>query len=222
MSEQNPHTWFEGAVTELLPRLYGMARRLTRNDADAEDLVADALAKAWDRLDSLTDQGAFGGWMCRILTTTFISQRRGARAQVITEPYLEESEEEGQTFSLFERLHQPFLLWQGNPETAFLNRLLREDLTRAIDTLPEAFRVVVLLVEVQGFAYQEVTDALDVPIGTVRSRLARGRSLLQKELWTQALDEGIRSPEAPAKEPEKTPAETPQGAAEAQRGIDHE
>jgi RNA polymerase sigma-70 factor (ECF subfamily) len=102
-----------------------------------------------------------------------------------------DDEDQGTAFSLFERLHQPFLLWWGNPEQAFLDRLLREDMARAIDALPHPFRVVVVLVDVQGWSYQEVADALAVPVGTVRSRLFRGRSALQRSLWEHGRDAGL-------------------------------
>ncbi len=190
MREGRREHWFETEVDHLLPALLGTALRLTRDQADAEDLVAEALAKAWCSLDSLRDRAAIRGWLTRIVTNTFISHTRSAASRAPTEPYQDEAcDEEG--FSIFERLHQPFLLWQANPEQNFLDRLLREDLARAIDSLPEAFRLVVVLVEVQGFSYQEVADTLDIPIGTVRSRLARGRSLLQKALWDHAIDAGL-------------------------------
>lgn len=89
------------------------------------------------------------------------------------------------------RLHQPLLLWWGNPEQEFLNKLLRRDLERAIDALPEAFRVVVVLAELEGFTYPEIAAMLEVPVGTVRSRLSRGRACLQKALWEQALAAGL-------------------------------
>jgi RNA polymerase sigma-70 factor (ECF subfamily) len=80
-------------------------------------------------------------------------------------------------------MHQPFLLWFGNPEQEFLDRLLREDLERALAALPEPHRVVVLLADVEEFNYREIAQMLDIPIGTVRSRLARARGALQKLLW---------------------------------------
>ena len=175
----------------------GAALRLTRSRDEAEDLVADALAKGWERLDSLDDPVALGGWLCRILTNAFISQRRGAPSEHEIEAY-EECADSETTFSIFERLHQPFLLWQSNPERDFLHRLLREDLERAIDGLPNVFRLAVVLVDLQGLSYQEAAESLEVPVGTVRSRLARGRSLLQKTLWTQAVDAGYRKEGLPA------------------------
>ena len=107
----------------------------------------------------------------------------------------EDPEESGDEpeFSLFEKLHQPFLLWWSNPEQEFLDQVLRADIERALDALPEVFRVVVVLAELEGFTYREIADMLNVPIGTVRSRLARGRAMLQKLLWAQAQEAGLRA-----------------------------
>lgn len=185
--------WFETEVLELLPQLLGTARRLCRHGADAEDLVAEAVARAWTRLDTLADRASFRPWLCRILMNCYITECRARRARPVTES-LDDQPGEDPEFSLFEQLHQPFLLWWGNTEREFLNRLLREDLEQAIDTLPEQFRVAVVLADVQGLAYQEIADVLDVPIGTIRSRLARGRALLQKALWEHAADAGIVKP----------------------------
>ncbi|MGH8621777.1 MAG: sigma-70 family RNA polymerase sigma factor [Burkholderiales bacterium] len=182
--------WFAGQVEHLLPDLLGTAMRLTRNRADAEDLVADAVAKAWVGFDSLEQREALRGWVFRILTNTFFSSRRAAVARGVHEP-LDDEVGEAAHFSLFERLHQPFLLWWGNPEQAFFDKLLREDLERAIDALPDPFRGVVVLVDVQGYSYQEVAEVLGIPIGTVRSRLARGRATLQRTLWEHARDAGL-------------------------------
>lgn len=117
----------------------------------------------------------------------FLSERRALRSRPETEPLPSDDE----SFSIFERLHQPFLLWWGNPEQEFLNALLRGDLEHALQALPEGFRVVVVLAEIQGFSYQEIADTLEIPIGTVRSRLARGRSLLQRALWEHAQEAGL-------------------------------
>jgi RNA polymerase sigma-70 factor (ECF subfamily) len=96
-------------------------------------------------------------------------------------------------FSIFERVHQPFLLWFGNPEQEFLDKLLREDLDRALAALAEHHRIVVLLADVEGFKYSEIAEALDVPVGTVRSRLARARCALQRTLWAVARDHGLQT-----------------------------
>jgi RNA polymerase sigma-70 factor (ECF subfamily) len=184
--------WFEREVISALPDLYGTGLRLAKNGADAEDLVAEAIAKAWTRFASLRDRSCFRGWLFRILSNTFISECR-ARA---LGPALEslEGHQDDEQFSLFERLHQPFLLWWGNAEQEFLDRLLREDLEKAVDALPEVYRVAVVMADVQGLSYQEIADAIGLPIGTVRSRLSRGRSLLQKALWEHAVDAGLAQP----------------------------
>lgn len=171
-----------------MDRLYGTAVRLTRNGAEAEDLVAEALAKAWSRLDRLEDLQAFEKWIFRILTNTFVSSRRGPRETPASEL---EGEEEADGASLFDRLHQPFLLWWGNPEQRLLDDLLCRDVERALDGLPDPYRLVVVLVDVEGFSYSEVADTLSIPVGTVRSRLSRGRSLFQTAIWDRARELGL-------------------------------
>lgn len=182
--------WFEREVISALPDLYGNALRLAKNTADAEDLVADTVAKAWSCIGSLHERSCFRGWLFRILTNSYLSDCRARAAQPPLES-LETHEAEAESFSLFDRLHQPFLLWWSNPEREFLDRLLREELERAVQGLPETFRTVVVMADVQGMSYREIAETLGTPIGTVRSRLARGRSQLQKALWNHALDAGL-------------------------------
>lgn len=184
--------WFEREVLSALPDLYGTALRLTTNPTDAEDLVADAVAKAWMRLDSLQDRAALRGWIFRILTNTFISDRRARAVRPTLEPLGDDAD--AADFSIFERLHQPFLLWWGTPEQAFLDKVLRDDLERAIDALPDVYRVAVIMADLRGLSYVEIGEVLDIPVGTVRSRLARGRSMLQKRLWEHAVDAGLVTP----------------------------
>jgi RNA polymerase sigma-70 factor (ECF subfamily) len=179
--------FFQAEIERLMDRLYGTALRLTRQRADAEDLVAEALTKAWAQLGSLEDLQSFEKWIFRILTNTFISDRRRPRETLATE--LEG--EEGDALSLFDKLHQPFLLWWGNPEQRLLDQLLREDIERALDSLPEPFRLAVILVDVEGFTYGEAAEALSIPVGTVRSRLSRARRLLQGTLWKEAQQLGL-------------------------------
>jgi len=179
--------FFEREIGRLLGRLYGVALRLTGNPAEAEDLVAETTIKAWSKLDQLEDRQSFPKWVFRILTNTFISSRRHAHSERTT-PLEEDGE---QAFSLFEKLHQPFLLWWSNPEQQLLNKLLREDIERALDSLPEGFRTIVVLVDIEGYAYGEVAESLALPIGTVRSRLSRARSMLQRKLWDQAAAAGL-------------------------------
>lgn len=183
--------WFERKVVELLPDLYGAALRLTKNEWDAEDLVADAVARAWSHLDSLRDPELFRGWLFRILNNRFVSRCRKREDAGVVLSLDADVEDTGEAFSLFERLHQPFLLWWGNPERRFLDRLLREDLERAVDALPECYRVTVVLADIQGFSYREIAEITEVAIGTVRSRLARARARLQEALWRHAQDRGL-------------------------------
>ncbi len=187
--------WFEEAIVALLPDLYATGIRLVRNKTDAEDLVAEAVAKAWLGVDVLRERSSFRGWVFRILTNQFLSLCRARSLRCETE-LPEDTAEDAASFSLFERLHQPFLLWGGNPERELLDRLVREDLERAIAALPEVYRVIVILSDLQGLRYHEIAEGLGIPIGTVRSRLARGRARLQRALWRHAVDAGlVRAPE---------------------------
>lgn len=188
---QSARAFFQAEVERLMDRFYGTALRLTGNRSDAEDLVADSLAKAWNRLSELQDRDAFEKWAFRILVNTFISERRKQQAR----PH-EVQTESDEGFSLFERLHQPFLLWWGNPEQELLDKLLRADIETALDRLPEEFRLVVVMVELWGLSYAEAAETLDIPVGTVRSRLNRGRGLLQGALWRQAGEAGLLRGEA--------------------------
>ena len=141
---------FEEQVLALLGSLNGVARRLTANPADAEDLVAETVARAWRALDSLESEAAFRAWIFRILHNTFVSELRRAGARPRLESLeCDEAEEEEVQFSIFEQMHQPFLLWFSNPEQEFLDKLLREDLDRALASLPEHHRVVVVLSDLE-------------------------------------------------------------------------
>jgi RNA polymerase sigma-70 factor (ECF subfamily) len=181
--------WFEREVVDALPDLFGAALRLTRNRADAEDLVADAIAKGWSKLDTLTDRTRVRGWLFRILTNAFISAKRTDTRRGPHDSIDEDPGDRG--FSLFDQLHVPVLLLWGNPEQEFLDKVLREDLQRAVDALPERYRLVLVLADMQGCAYQEIADTLGIPLGTVRSRLARARGLVQRALWRHAQELGL-------------------------------
>ncbi len=190
---------FETRIEQLMNRLYGTALRLTRDPNDAEDVVAEAIGKAWTRLDDLRDMEQFESWLFRILNNTFISTCRRRRCrqdrEISVDEHGGETPAETTDFSLFQHLHQPFLLWWATPEEDFLNGLLRKDIQRALDSLPDTFRVVVVLVDMQGYTYEQTAAQLDVPLGTIRSRLSRGRGLLQKALWRQARDAGLNAPQ---------------------------
>ncbi len=182
---------FAQYIETSLGQLYGTAMRLTRNPDDAEDLVADTVERAWKSIESLEDPSRIGPWLMRIMTNHFISERRKAVHRTPHEEYIEEPESDEKPFSIFERLHQPILLWWGNPEQQFLDRLMREDIEAALGSLPDGFRVVIVLADVEGMKYHEIAESLGLPVGTVRSRLARARSQMQKCLWQHALDKGL-------------------------------
>lgn len=185
------HAFFEAAVSRLMDRLYGAAMRFTRNASDAEDLMAEALEKAWNALDSLDDRDKFDGWLMRILSNTYISQwrRKKVRDEIFDDDTLTDDLDDRS--ALYARLHQPFLLWWGTPEQTFVNNLLVEDITTALDGLSDTYREVVVMVELLGFTYEEAASSLEVPIGTIRSRLNRGRRMLQDALWHNAREAGL-------------------------------
>lgn len=190
--DHDDRAFFEEQVTALLGSLYGAALRLAKNRADAEDLVAETITKAWENFGALHDRHCFRGWVFRILTNTFLSECRKRGTESIEAMAEDCSGDENESpFSIFERVHLPFLLWWGTPEQDFLNKVLRQDIEKALDALPEVFRVVVVLNDLQGFTYLEIAGMLDIPVGTVRSRLSRARSLLQKTLWRQAEAAGL-------------------------------
>jgi RNA polymerase sigma-70 factor (ECF subfamily) len=184
---------FEIEVLAILGPLHGVARRLTRNDADAEDLVSESITRAWKARESLAEEGAFRAWMFRILNNTFISERRRAASRPREDALTEEEGDAGPPFSVFERVHRPFLLWFGNPEQEFLDKLLREELERALAELPEHYRIVIVLADLEELKYGEIAETLGIPVGTVRSRLARARSALQASLWELATDRGWKA-----------------------------
>ena len=158
---------------------------------DAEDLVSDAVTKGLEKLDTLKDRGNFRGWMFRILANTFISNYRKQSIRETLTYDESEGDDDENPFWIFDRLHQPFLLWFSNPEQEFLNKVLNNDIESALDSLQESYRLVVVLADLEGFKYSEIAEILEVPVGTVRSRLARGRSLLQKSLWQHGVDAGL-------------------------------
>jgi RNA polymerase sigma-70 factor (ECF subfamily) len=192
MSEREAKRAFTLAVEEHVDALYRLALRMARNEADAEDLVAETVARAWLAIESLDDPGRFRPWIVRILRNHFISEYRKAsvRPQLVSIDDQQISAE-GDVVSLLERQTIDFLQWWADPETEVANRLLGEQIMGAIEELPECFREVILLVNVDGFRYDEAAAALGVPTGTVRSRMKRGRTLLQKALWAQARDAGL-------------------------------
>lgn len=182
--------FFETELERTLGCLFGAALRLVRDRDEAEDLVAETVAKAWQSLHGLKERSRFRAWIFRILTNTAMSAGRKRSVRPRLESLDDPGDADGE-FSLFEELHEPLLFWGRSPEKDLLNKILREDLERAVDGLPDDLRMVVVLCDLECFSYQEIAQILNIPMGTVRSRLARGRSRLQRALWTHGMESGL-------------------------------
>jgi RNA polymerase sigma-70 factor (ECF subfamily) len=168
---------FEDDVVSLLPQLYSAALRLTRNPADAEDLLQETLLRAYRGYGTFKAGTNLRAWLYRILTNSFINRyRRQSRQPVEVE--LGELED----LYLYRRLGEQSGATRSAEEEA-LERFVDEDIKAAVEALPENFRIPVLLADVEGFSYKEIARIMGVPIGTVMSRLHRGRKALEKALW---------------------------------------
>ena len=177
---------FETQALAFLDALYRTALRMTRSEADAEDLVQETYIKALRFREQFTPGTNLKAWLFRILTNTFINSYR--RRQ--TQPEFTELEDVDE-FSLYRRMSDlRTSSAPGDPEAELLNGLVDTEVKAALAELPEKFRSVVLL-DVEGFSYKEIAEMLDIPIGTVMSRLHRGRKFLQKRLLDVAQQRGI-------------------------------
>lgn len=178
---------FERDALPLAPQLYGAAVRMTRNPANAEDLVQETFLKAYRAYGTFEEGTNLKAWLYRILTNTFINNyRRDSRRPQETD--LGELED----LYLFRRLaRETSATSSTSAEDQLLEGLVEEDIKQAIESLPENFRMVVLLADLEGFSYKEIADILDIPIGTVMSRLHRGRKALQVALWDFATKRGL-------------------------------
>jgi len=177
---------FETDALAFLDALYRTALRMTRSEADAEDLVQETYIKAFRFREQFTPGTNLKAWLFRILTNTFINSYRRRQSQ----PEFTELEDVDE-FSLYKRMSDlRTSSTSGNPETQFLDGLVDTEVKDALTELPEKFRSVVLL-DVEGFSYKEIAEMLDIPIGTVMSRLHRGRKFLQKRLLDLAQQRGI-------------------------------
>jgi len=177
---------FERQLTAVLDQAYGTALRLTGSPADAEDLVQDAALLAHRGFKGFTAGSNFRAWFYRILLNRFYSNyRRQRRAGVSVD--LDDTPE----LYLYQQAAASGVTPDSDTATALVDRLDGELVQRALDALPEEFRTVATLYFMQDLPYQEIADMLDVPIGTVRSRLHRARRMLQKALWEVAAERGI-------------------------------
>ncbi len=182
VTDPDPRDRFERLVSEHLDGLYRSARRLTRNQTTAEDLVQEVMLKAWRSFHTFQDGTSIRAWLHRILMNAFFdAYRRKTR-----EPELVEQEDVGD-FYLYDKVREGASLSQlGNPEIEVLDHILDAEVRDGLESLPAQFRAAVILADVEGFTYNEIAEILGVPTGTVMSRLSRGRHLLQRRLWDYA------------------------------------
>jgi RNA polymerase sigma-70 factor, ECF subfamily len=177
---------FQRDALPLLDSLYGAALRMTRNPADAEDLVQETMLRAYRSFDRFEPGTNLKAWLFRILTNAYINtyRKKQREPQKVSQDQIED-------FDLYQELkdHDPDLT--RTPENIVLDSLVDSDILEAIEDLPEQFRLAVVLSDIEGFSYAEMAEIMDVPMGTVMSRLHRGRRALQKRLWELARDRGI-------------------------------
>jgi RNA polymerase sigma-70 factor (ECF subfamily) len=189
---------FEEEALGFSGQLYAAALRMTRNPSDAEDLVQETFLKAYRAYGTFEEGTNLKAWLYRILTNTFINKYRKDSRR----PH-EVDLEEAQDLYLYRRIG---LEAAGeavrSTEDRILDGLVEEDIKRAVEALPESFRIPVLLADLEGFSYKEIADILDIPIGTVMSRLHRGRKALQRALWDFARTRGLVGREAADESPE--------------------
>ena len=179
-------TRFQLEALPLIDSLYGAALRMTRNPTDAEDLVQDTMLRtyrAFDRFEAGTNLKA---WLFRIMTNAYINTYRKKQR----EPQ-NVSADEIEDFDLYQELKNHDSQFGETPEKIVLDRLVDSDILEAIEDLPDQFRLAVVLSDIEGFSYAEMAEIMGVPMGTVMSRLHRGRKALQKRLWDLARDRGI-------------------------------
>lgn len=170
-----------------LDALYRTALRMTRNAADAEDLVQEACLKAFRYFDRFEDGSNLRAWMFKILTNLFINQYRKQSKAPTQLDYDDLAD-----YQLYGQMVESGLVTsERSPEKDLFDRALGEDISKAIDELPDDFRIVVVMAFVEGLSYEEIADVLGVPMGTVKSRLFRGRRLLQKALHDYAIKSGV-------------------------------
>jgi RNA polymerase sigma-70 factor (ECF subfamily) len=174
---------FEAEALPHMEALLRTALRMTKNEGDADDLVQEALVKAyrfWDKFEAGSNCRA---WLFKIMTNIFINEYRSkARSPVAVN---------------LDDIDDSFLYGQlasatpgDNPEKKLFAKVFDDDVKKAMENLPDDFRMVVALSFLEGFSYQEIAEIADLQLGTVKSRLHRGRKLLQKELWDYAIKNG--------------------------------
>ena len=180
---------FERDAMPFLDQLYGAAMRMTRNPTDAEDLVQETYLKAFAAFETFQEGTNLRAWLFRILTNTYINQYRRKQRQ----PYQSSADEltDWQLHDAQERTTSA----PRSAEVEALDRLADSDVVEALAAIPEDFRLAVYLADVEGFSYKEIAEIMETPVGTVMSRLHRGRKLLRESLRDYAIERGFISDE---------------------------
>jgi len=172
---------------EFAPQLYSAALRMTRNEADAADLVQETYLRAYRGYGNFSEGTNLRAWLYRILTNTYINIYRARQRRPI-ETDLADVED----LYMYRRLDTiESAAISRSAEDQLIDMIADDDVKQALDDLPEAFRLPVLLADVEGFSYKEIAEMLDIPIGTVMSRLHRGRKAMQKALYDYAEARGF-------------------------------
>ena len=180
---------FAEQAMEFMSPLYTAALRMTRNPSDAEDLVQETYLKAYRAFGGFQEGTNLKAWLYKILTNTFINSYRAKKRRP------EESDlDDVEDLYLYRRLGGLEAATAGrSAEEEVLDHFTDDDVKAAVEALPDQFRIAVLLADVEGFSYKEIADIMDVPIGTVMSRLHRGRKALQKALLDFGIERGLAS-----------------------------
>jgi RNA polymerase sigma-70 factor, ECF subfamily len=187
LKKPNDRKQFESEVLPHLDALYGLAMKLARDPATAEDLVQDSLVKAfrfWHRFEKGSNIKA---WLFKILTNTFYNSRR-------KDKNIRKLEVEAELHGHSDRFLSEASQGGRKAEDILLGRIASEEIRAAVDTLPDDYRLAVLLCDLYDFSYREISEIVDCPIGTVMSRLYRGRRMLQGKLQAYAVEQGYLSP----------------------------
>ena len=183
-SERELAERFEREALPFMRDLFAAALRLTRNRTDAEDLLQETYLRAYRGFAGFRPGTNLRAWLYRILTNTYINsyRKRQREPQVVPDDSVEE-------WYLYDRLSREGA--GASAEAEVLDALPDEDVQAALESLPEQFRMAVLLADVEGFSYKEIAEMLGIPIGTVMSRLHRGRRALERRLWDVVRERGM-------------------------------
>lgn len=182
---------FEAGVLAQLDSLYRTALRLTRNQQEAEDLVQETMLKAFRFANTYQRGTNLRAWLFRILNTSAINRYRKQATHPSTTPL-----PEGEEFYLYNRIRDiNGQELSAGAEDEVLSQYLDEDVYQALNDLPLNFRMPIILADIEGLSYKEIAQALNIPIGTVMSRISRARRHLQRSLWNYARNSGYLSAE---------------------------